>query len=356
MGRCPGRRGERARPFRPSLGARAPQREAQDRHRGRQEHDAPRPSAPACPPCTGLRFLFEVLEIGGDLFHRLVPLVGALPHRSRDDLSEAARQVGALLRQGRRLRVEDLVEHLADRLPFEGGPARGHLVEEASEREHVRPLVHGLPERLLGRHRRGCPEDLARERHARGRGGRRPLPRAGPLVQELREPEVEELRVPRRRHDDVRRLEVAMDDAAAVSVRERAREGRREAQDLLEGEALVGEVAVERLAVDELERDVVAAVRLADLEERRDVRMGEPGGGLGLAQEAPPALGVRAERRRQEFDRHFASGPAVAGEVNVSHAAGADLRDDRIRTESSARLGRPPFAHGVLMSRPFAKR
>ena len=90
-------------------------------------------------------------------------------------------------------------------------PAAGeHLVEHGAEREHVRPRVRRVfPPPVPATCRRACPSRCrAASRNSRWRP-------SAPASHQLREAEVEHLRAAVARDGDVRRLDVAVDDAAA---------------------------------------------------------------------------------------------------------------------------------------------
>src|SRR5437660_6755345 len=61
---------------------------------------------------------------------------------------------------------------------------------------------------------------------------------------------------------------------------------------------------------------------------------------LRLALEARDPFRIVGETLRQEFDRDIARKPRVARFVDFAHAAGAERRDDFVRTEATARLKR----------------
>jgi hypothetical protein len=71
------------------------------------------------------------------------------------------------------------------------------------------------------------------------------------------------------------------------------------------------------------------AVGRAAVEQRQDVRVLQPGGGLDLGQEP-----LRAQRRRQlgveHLDGHLAVVPEIVRQVDRGHAAGAELALDAV--------------------------
>ena len=89
----------------------------------------------------------------------------------------------------------------------------------------------------------------------------------------------------------------------------------------------------QRLALEQLRDDVRRAVSRADVEDREDVRMVERRGGARLLLEAAQPIGIGRERGGQDLDRDLASEPRVARAVDLAHAAGAERREDLVRTQ-----------------------
>ena len=123
-------------------------------------------------------------------------------------------------------RVSTAARTSDDRLAVEQAPAGQHLEQDDAEGPDVGAPVDRLAPRLLGGHVGGRAEDEAGRGAGLGEGRRlrqvgpdwRPSRVAGPG---LGETEVEHLDLPVRRHLDVRRLEVAVDDALLVRLLER---------------------------------------------------------------------------------------------------------------------------------------
>jgi hypothetical protein len=68
--------------------------------------------------------------------------------------------------------------------------------------------------------------------------------------------------------------------------------------------------------------------------ERADVRMRELRDRLGFPLEALADFGRRREMLRQDFDRHRAFQPSVPRLPDLSHASGAQRREDFVRSEA----------------------
>ena len=122
--------------------------------------------------------------------------------------------------------------------------------------------------------------------------------------------------------DHVVRLEVAVDDAAAVGEPRRLEDLDRDVDraDRVERRLLADQL-LERAAREVLHRDVVGAVVGAAVVDADDVRVLQAGGGLRLAAEALDEAGVLGEPAVQQLQRDLAPELLVLGQEHVGHAA-----------------------------------
>ena len=227
--------------------------------------------------------------------------------------SSSGGMLGSSIRGGRGL-VADLLHRHRDRaVAVEGHPPGQHLVEHDADRVAVARRGDLVAAGLLGR------EVLRRADHRAGLGHVGLGARAG-------DAEVGDLEVAVLGHEHVLRLDVAVDDVAAVG-------GAEGGEDLLGGVDRL-QRRERRAAPDDLLQvrarqvlhdDVVAAVRLAAVVDGDDVRVVQPGRRRGLAPEALHELGVRGVGLGQHLDRHLAVEQAVVAEVDPRHAARAEL-------------------------------
>ncbi len=133
--------------------------------------------------------------------------------------------------------------------------------------------------------------------------------------------------------EEVGRLDVAVDDAALVRVRQRLRRlqapagNRARLQRGPLGPAFVQNRG-QAFALDELHGVVVDAVLAADGEDGHDVRMVQAGDGLGLAPEALHRLGVGHGPEAQHLQGDLARQGKLLGLVDDTHAAAAHLAHD----------------------------
>jgi hypothetical protein len=96
------------------------------------------------------------------------------------------------------------------------------------------------------------------------------------------------------------------------------------------------EFLLQRLAFDELHRDVERALVLVEAVDRADVRVVQRGEQLRFALETREAIAVPRERARQRFDGHVAAELGVARAVDLAHAARAKRTGDFVGAETGA--------------------
>jgi hypothetical protein len=131
-------------------------------------------------------------------------------------------------------------------------------------------------------------------------------------------------------------LEVAMDDAVLVGGAHRVDQRQREARELPRRQAASGDQAGERLALHQLHREEVDAVGVLDRVDGDDIGVVQRGNRLGLALEAPEAVGVGRHLQRQDLEGDTAVQPGVFGGVDLTHSAFAERGDDVVVAEPRA--------------------
>ena len=140
--------------------------------------------------------------------------------------------------------------------------------------------------------------------------------------------EVEDLRPPLAGHHDVFRLQVAVRDPGRVRRRQSVGDLGRNVDGFSKAEAR----APEGFPVHQLGNEIV----LPDVVEGDDVGMVERGDRAGFLLEAPAAIGVGGELRRQGLQGHLPAEPRVARPVHLAHAARAEKAKDFVRPEHRA--------------------
>ena len=265
-------------------------------------------------------------RVGRRVAHRRV-----LRQQLGDDRLERPRHVGDELVERRRVVVHLPVGDAHRVVAGERRTPGDHLVHHDAERVEVAARV-GLG--ALGLLRR---EVRRRAHHRAGLGE----VRLGRRVEGPGDAEVGDLHRAVRADEDVRRLDVAVDEPGGVGEAEGGGDLAGDLGRLLRREVAVGAQDVgERAPVDVLHGDEVGRGVLAPVEHVDDVRVVEVGGRLGLAAEALDEVGVDGELGEQHLDRHLAIEQAVVAEEHVGHPAAPDalqqlvaIVDDRVGRE-----------------------
>ena len=131
-----------------------------------------------------------------------------------------------------------------------------------------------------------------------------------------------------RDQDDVRRLDVAMDDPDAVCVRERVGDLRRDLDRAPERQRRALLALRDVLALEPLHRDVwVALVELAERDDAHDPRVAEAGEHAALAPEAGLLPGVDA-RNRDDLERDRRARHLVARAIHDTDSTASHLAFD----------------------------
>ena len=130
--------------------------------------------------------------------------------------------------------------------------------------------------------------------------------------------------------EDIRGLDVAMDDALDVSGVERVGNVDGNIEQAIEFERLAADEMLERLAIEKFHGDKGFAVLLADVVNGADVGMIKGGGGLGFALETCEGLRVFGDIVGKKFERDETVQANVFGFVNDAHAAAAEFFGDAV--------------------------
>jgi hypothetical protein len=138
-----------------------------------------------------------------------------------------------------------------------------------------------------------------------------------------------------RRQENVPGLDVAVDDAGAMSGAQRASHGDRDVDPCLQIDPAACKALLQRFALQQLHDEIrVTVANIADVVKGADVRMLEGGDRAGFALEAVSRLGGLGDIRGQHLDGDVAIEPRVARLVDLAHAARADRGDDLVRSQA----------------------
>ncbi len=314
----------------------------------------------------GNRLVPEVSpHVVGHRLDRRVPLAGVLLQRLGDDGVEIAAQHAAeacgrgpaasRVRAGRVGVERGVLDHvgqprrifLDDGANQRGGGAHGasrgmapaeQHVEQDAERVDVGGCRHRCADELLrgGILRRECAAHLARQ--CLGLGTARGIPLGGRIGQ-LRDAEVEQLHLAVDAHQDVGRLDVAVDDEVGVGVRHAVEDIEEQAQPGLDRERVLVRVAIDGQAVDQLDDQVgLAGRRDAGIHQMGDARVLQPREDRAFAAE-PLLAGAADQREIQQLDGGTALEAPIAplGEPDAARSAFAEWLEEAVGANDLAR-------------------
>ena len=168
-------------------------------------------------------------------------------------------------------------------------------------------------------------------RHVRGRAGDDAFARMRDVRlrrHDFRKAEVEHLGAAVTRHENVRRLEIAMEDALLMCDVKSVGDLQRQADGLGRCQR-----PAQRHALDVLQ-DEIARTDVVDL---TDVRMVQCGNGARLVLEATDAIRVSGKLLRQDLDSDITTKACVVRAIDLTHPASAKEGDDVVRAEASTR-------------------
>jgi hypothetical protein len=127
-----------------------------------------------------------------------------------------------------------------------------------------------------------------------------------------------------------------VDDAGLVRGREGVGHLHGHVERLFQRHPFAVEARAQSLAVNELHRDEVRAVFVADFVDGDDVRVVQGGGGRRLALEAAQSVFALREFGGEDFERGGTAQVRVLREIDFAHPARAELRADFVTAETCA--------------------
>ena len=147
---------------------------------------------------------------------------------------------------------------------------------------------------------------------------------------ELGKTEVQELGCASFRHEDVGRLDVAMDDAGPVGGVERVGDVGGDGEQVGDWQRTGAQPILQRLAFEPLHGDERRSGVLADLVDGADMRMVERRSRPRFAPKSFDRGRVGRHRRGQKLERDLASEPQILGQIDDTHPATAEQRLDSV--------------------------
>ena len=157
------------------------------------------------------------------------------------------------------------------------------------------------------------------------------------------EAEVQELRLLSLGHEDVRGLDVAVDDALGVGGLERVGDLDGQVEQRFRGQGPALDAVLQGPSLQALEGDELLALALSDVVDGADAGVVEGGRRLGLPPEALEGLRVLGQLLREELEGDGPAQARVLGLVDDAHAAAAELPEDAVVGHGLPDQGRLPL-------------
>jgi len=154
----------------------------------------------------------------------------------------------------------------------------------------------------------------------------------------LRQSEIEDLDPTVPGDEEVRRFQIAMDDAFPVRRREPGGDLYREVERLLRRKGSFPDPIGERLTIEELRHEIIDSLVAADVVNGEYVGVVEPPCRLGFVAESLEALGIPIELRRENLEGDVSIQTLISSEIDFTHPTGADRRHD-LETAELCSLG-----------------
>src|SRR5262249_1574736 len=194
-----------------------------------------------------------------------------------------------------------------------------HFIEHGAEAENIDAGIHRVSAQLFRRHIWQGSERNSGMRHILGGGSLCHRPH------QLRQPDIEDLRLSALAHKNVGRFYGAVDDASYTSASQAVTDLNAKPQQPLALKRLATDKMLERFACQQFHHDKLPALVLVDVVDGADVRMIHRGGGAGFSPEARNSFRVVAKILGQKLERNGATELCVFGPVDDPHAATAQL-------------------------------
>jgi len=291
---------------------------------------------------SGIEVAFEAGEVGAEIGGTLVAEVAVFLEGFVDNAFEVRGQVGIQAERGGGRGIENGFEDFRGTAATKRQDAGGHLVEDGAEGKKITAGIEIFGAGLLGRHvRNGAERGTGTGKvllidgggHGVGRcdltGRRRGSGNFGKA-------EVENFGVTAFGYENVRGLNVAMNDALGVGGIEGVGGFESEGDDGFVIEGLAGDLMLQGQAIEKFHGDERLLAVLADFVDGADVGVVESGRGAGFAAEAFEGLRVAGEFFGKKFEGDEAAEFRVFGFVDDSHAAAAEFFEDAVVRDSLA--------------------
>ena len=280
-----------------------------------------------------LTIALQTLEVRADLAGVLVATLSFLFQAAFNDAFQFVRQPGIQVSQRRRRAIQNAVEDQPRAVAVKRWRTSRHFVQHHAEREQVGAGIQVLCPYLLGRH----VGDRSQRTAWTCQAGDRRYGRRGVVSVATRtdfgQAEVENLGVAAAGAEQIRRLDVAVNDPGVMRRLERVGDLDRHCQQQVDIERVPGHAVLQGRPFEAFHHQERAAVLFADVVDGADVGVIQGGSGLRLVAESGQGIGSVSEIGRQELQRDKAPQPRILGLVYDAHSAAAQLLGDPIVRE-----------------------
>src|SRR5256885_13046652 len=266
-----------------------------------------------------------------------------------DDLLELRRNRGIQARGGRRRAIENGLKNHAGSVSYEGLFAGGHFIEDEPERKQVGAFVQLFAADLLRRHvghrahgNAGAGEMSVLCGGIVGGGDVAQRSYASVLREELGQTKIEKFYLRAIGYENVRGLDVAVDDGLGVSGFECVGHLIAKLGYTLDLHGLAGNEMLKRLPFEKFHDDKILVGVLVDVVNRADVRVIQGGGGSRFALEALDGQMVFRNMFREKLQADVPTQAQIFGAIHNSHAAAAELLQDAVMRNSPPNHRRKP--------------
>ena len=291
----------------------------------------------------GIDRALEALEIGAHFRCRLAAHVAIFFQSFADDLFELGRKFRNQANRRRGLTIENRFRNHGGSFSAKGQDAGGHLVEHYAEGEKIGASVEFLAAQLFRRHVGNGADGGAGTSEVKSADIRESLRIAAGGAGgagNFRQPEVENLGVAAIGNEDVRRLNIAMDDSPDVRGIESIGHFNREREQALELHGPAVDQMFQRLAAEALHHDEQMSIVLADFVDGADVGMIQRRSSPRLAAKAFEGLRILGRIVGKKFQGNEAAKLRVFRFVNDSHPSATEEFEDAVVRDCLADHGR----------------
>src|SRR3982075_2164579 len=209
---------------------------------------------------------------------------------------------------GGRRTLQDRVKNYARGIAAEWEQTGRHFVQHNPEREKVSSRIQFLAPHLLRRHIGDSAQSHAWTGEMLQAAGRRGFKRSTCYLlahgHHFRQPKIKDLGMSALGHENVRRLDVAVDNTLGVCRIERISDFSREREQQLQLERLPRDAVLQCQPVQVLHGDEGLPILLADVINRANVWVVQSGGGLRFALETCEGLRIASNVLGEKFQRY----------------------------------------------------